>query len=351
MKNFSYRTGASRISFGRGTFKQVRQAVEDCDSVQALVLSTKFQRSMAETAVSYLGSAAAGIFSGAVMHTPTDVTDTALAYCESINADSIVSVGGGSTTGLGKALAHRTGFPHVVVPTTYAGSEVTDILGQTKNNLKTTIRAASILPTAVIYDPNLTDGLPLKMSIVSGMNAMAHAAEALYAKDRNPISTMIAVAGFSAMKTGLSLIVKDEKSVEGRDAALYGAWLCGTVLGQVGMALHHKICHTLGGSFHLPHAETHAVMLPHTVGFNARSVPELLTPIGDIFQSSPGAGLFGFAKDLGSPTSLKDLGFNENDLDRAAETAAANPYWNPRPIDQKGLRAMLQDAFDGTAPS
>ena len=233
------------------------------------------------------------------------------------------------------------------MPTTYAGSVT--VLGQTKNNLKTTIRAASILPTAVIYDPNLTDGLPLKMSIVSGMNAMAHAAEALYAKDRNPISTMIAVAGFSAMKTGLSLIVKDEKSVEGRDAALYGA-LCGTFSGKWEW-LHHKICHTLGGSFHLPHAETHAVMLPHTVGFNARSVPELLTPIGDIFQSSPGAGLFGFAKDLGSPTSLKDLGFNENDLDRAAETAAANPYWNPRPIDQKGLRAMLQDAFDGTAPS
>jgi maleylacetate reductase len=288
---------------------------------------------------------------GAVMHTPTDVTDTALAYCESIGADSIVSVGGGSTTGLGKALAHRTGFPHIVVPTTYAGSEVTDILGQTENSLKTTIRATSILPTAVIYDPNLTDGLPLKMSIVSGLNAMAHAAEALYAQDRNPMSTMMAAEGFSAMKTGLAMIVKDEKPTKGRDAALYGAWLCGTVLGQVGMALHHKICHTLGGSFNMPHAETHAVMLPHTIGFNAQSVPDLLAPIGDIFGQSPGAGLFGFAKDLGSPTSLKDLGFNENDLDRAAEIATANPYWNPRPIDHDGLRAMLQDAFDGTAPS
>lgn len=350
MRNYSYRTGASRISFGRGTFEQVAHVVEDCGAGRALVLSTEFQQPMADTAVDYLGDAAAGVFSGAVMHTPTDVTDAALAYCESFGADSIVSVGGGSTTGLGKALAHRTGFPHIVVPTTYAGSEVTDILGQTEDGLKTTIRAPSILPTAVIYDPTLTDGLPLQMSIVSGLNAMAHAAEALYAQDRNPISSMLAVEGFGAMKTGLGLIVEDERSIEGRDAALYGAWLCGTVLGQVGMALHHKICHTLGGSFNMPHAETHAVMLPHTIGFNAKSVPELLTPIGDVFGTSPGAGLFGFAKDLGAPMSLKELGLNEQDLDRAAEIAAANPYWNPRPIDQSGLRAMLQDAFDGAMP-
>lgn len=350
MSSYSYRTGASRILFGRGTFEQVPEVVEDCGAVRALVLSTEFQRPMAETAVGHLGDAAAGVFSGAVMHTPTDVTDTALAYCESISADSIVSVGGGSTTGLGKALAHRTGLPHIVVPTTYAGSEVTDILGQTEDGLKTTIRAGSILPTAVIYDPRLTDGLPLKMSIVSGLNAMAHAAEALYAQNRNPISSMLAVEGFGAMKTGLGLIFEDERSIEGRDAALYGAWLCGTVLGQVGMALHHKICHTLGGSFNMPHAETHAVMLPHTIGFNSKSVPDLLAPIGDLFGKSPGAGLFGFAKNLGSPMSLKELGLSEQDLDRAAEIAAANPYWNPRQIDQTGLRAMLQDAFDGTMP-
>jgi maleylacetate reductase len=350
MRNYSYRTGAALISFGRGTFEQLPQIVEECGAVQALVLSTEFQRPIAETAVSQLGGAAAGVFSGAVMHTPVDVTDTALAYCESIGADSIVSIGGGSTIGLGKALSHRTGLPHIVVPTTYAGSEVTDILGQTEGGLKTTARSGSILPMAVIYDPTLTDGLPLQMSIVSGLNAMAHAAEALYAQDRNPISSMLAVEGFGAMKNGLGLIFEDERSVEGRDAALYGAWLCGTVLGQVGMALHHKICHTLGGSFNMPHAETHAVMLPHTIGFNSKSVPDLLAPIGDVFGKSPGAGLFSFAKNLGSPMSLKELGFNKCELDRAAEIAAANPYWNPRPIDQSGLRAILQDAFDGMMP-
>lgn len=350
MKNFSYRTGASWISFGRGAFEQIPQIVEDCGVARALVLSTEFQRPMAETAVGYLGGAGAGVFSGAVMHTPKDVTDTALAYCQSIGADGILSIGGGSTTGLGKALAHRTGMPHIVVPTTYAGSEVTDILGETEAGVKFTTRADSILPTAVIYDPTLTDGLPLKMSIVSGLNAMAHAAEALYAHDRNPISSMLAVEGFGAMKTGLGLIFEDERSIEGRDTALYGAWLCGTVLGQVGMALHHKICHTLGGSFNMPHAETHAVMLPHTIGFNSKSVSDLLAPIGEFFGKSPGAALFDFAKNLGSPMSLKELGLKEQDLDRAAKIAAANPYWNPQPLDESGLRAMLQDAFDGTMP-
>ena len=284
------------------------------------------------------------------MHVPAEIAATAVRHAQDNNADGVVTIGGGSAVGLGKIIARDTGLPMLAIPTTYAGSEVTDILGQTEDGLKTTIRADSILPTAVIYDPRLTDGLPLKMSIVSGLNAMAHAAEALYAQNRNPISSMLAVEGFGAMKTGLGLIFEDERSIEGRDAALYGAWLCGTVLGQVGMALHHKICHTLGGSFNMPHAETHAVMLPHTIGFNSKSVPDLLAPIGDLFGKSPGAGLFGFAENLGSPMSLKELGLSKHDLDRAAEIAAANPYWNPRQIEQTSLRAMLQDAVDGTMP-
>lgn len=238
----------------------------------------------------------------------------------------------------------------VAVPTTYAGSEVTPILGQTENGLKTTVKDMRALPTAVIYDPALTDTLPLKMSVVSGLNAMAHAAEALYTKDRTPVSSMLAAEGLDAMEKGLQLIVEDSSSQAGRDAALYGAWLCGTVLGQVGMALHHKICHTLGGSFNMPHAETHAVMLPNTIGFNAQAVPELLDPIRQVFDDAPGPGLFTYAKSLGAPTSLKELGFKESDLDKAADIAVSNPYWNPRPVDRDGIRSMLQDAFEGPEP-
>lgn len=350
MKHFTYIAGAARIEFGRGKFAELPSLVSDLSCRRALVLSTSQQRNVATTALESLGSKAVGIFSGATMHTPIDVTEKAMVQCRSLNVDCLVSIGGGSTTGLGKAIAYRSQLPHISVPTTYAGSEVTPILGQTENGLKTTLKDSSVLPTAVLYDPELSDSLPLKMSIVSGLNAMAHAAEALYAQDRNPVSTMLAVEGLSAMKRGLAKLTKDSTSQKGRDEALYGAWLCGTVLGQVGMALHHKICHTIGGSFNMPHAETHAVMLPHTVGYNAASVSELLLPISKLFEDEPGPGIYAFSKSIGSPLSLKELGFQASDLDRAAEIAARNPYWNPRTIDQSALRSMLQNAFDGAEP-
>jgi maleylacetate reductase len=203
----------------------------------------------------------------------------------------------------------------------------------------------------VIYDPLLTHGLPVAMSVTSGMNAMAHAIEALYARDRNPVSTLMALEGLRAYAESLPAIVKAPKDAQARTLALYGAWLCGTVLGTVGMALHHKICHTLGGTFDTPHADTHAIMLPHTAAYNAAAVPELLAPVADIFGGSVGGGLWDFASQIGSPQALKDLGLSETDLDRAAEIATENPYWNPRPIDRQSIRALLQDAWQGKRPA
>ncbi|WP_424988858.1 maleylacetate reductase [Microbulbifer sp. S227A] len=350
MDRFSYKAGAARIEFGRGMLSRTGEVMSDLGCKRAVVLATEPQRQSAQDLADALGPLAAGLYAGAVMHTPVDVTETALAYCREVKADCLIALGGGSTTGLGKALAYRSDMTLIAVPTTYAGSEVTPILGQTEKGLKTTLKDNRVLPSAVIYDPALSDTLPLGMSVVSGLNAMAHAAEALYAQDRNPVSSMLAVEGIAAMKSGLRRIADDPAAPAGRDSALYGAWLCGTVLGQVGMALHHKICHTLGGSFNMPHAETHAVMLPHTVGFNARAVPDQLEPISQIFGDEPGPGLFGYCKSLGAPTSLQQLGFRQADLDRAADIASGNPYWNPRQIDRDGLRAMLQDAFDGAEP-
>jgi len=351
MDPFSFRTGATRVEFGRGAFASIADLIGELGGARALVLATTQQRQTADAAAELIGPACVDVFAGAVMHTPVDVSEAAVAHARSVNADCVVSVGGGSTTGLGKAIAYRTGLTHIVVPTTYAGSEVTPILGQTENGAKTTLRHESVLPNAVLYDPELTDSLPLGLSIVSGLNAIAHAAEALYAENRNPVSSMLAVEGVTAMKGGLMRISESAGDAVGRDQALYGAWLCGAVLGQVGMALHHKICHTLGGSFNMPHAETHAVMLPHTIGYNEAAVPAQLEPIAEIFGGHAGAGLFDFSKRIGAPTSLADLGFQRSDLDRAAKIAAGSPYWNPRPVTQDGLRAILQDAFDGVAPS
>lgn len=348
---FSYAGSPARIIFGEGARSQVGQWIEKTGCRRALILSTPQQRADAEALAREIGNLACGVFSGATMHTPVDVTEAAVKVAAETLADCVVSLGGGSTTGLGKAIAYRTDLPQIVVPTTYAGSEVTPILGQTEAGRKTTIRDAKILPEVVIYDPALTLGLPVAMSITSGLNAMAHAMEGLYAQDRNPISTLMALEGLRALARSLPEIVNAPRDVKARSDALYGAWLCGTVLGTVGMALHHKICHTLGGSFDTPHAETHAVMLPHTVAFNATAAAAELAPVAEIFGGSIGGGLWDFAKAIGAPLSLKEFGLSEADLDRAASIAVENPYWNPRPIDKTSIRSLLQDAFEGRRPT
>lgn len=349
-RSFTYSGSPAHIVFGNGASSQVATWIGKLGCSRALVLSTPHQAADGEALARKLGPLAAGTFSGAAMHTPVEVTEAVMAKAQAVKADCVVALGGGSTTGLGKAIAWRTDLPQIVIPTTYAGSEVTPILGETENGVKTTVRDAKILPEVVIYDPELTIDLPVAMSITSGLNAMAHAAEALYAQDRNPVSTLMATEGLRALKTALPVLVKEPRNLEARGDALYGAWLCGTVLGTVGMALHHKICHTLGGSFDMLHAETHAVMLPHTIGFNAVAVPELLNPVADIFGGSAGGGLHDFAKSVGAPLTLRELGLKQADLDRAAEIATKNPYWNPRPFDRTAIRALLQDAWEGRRP-
>lgn len=350
MRSFTYAGSPARILFGSGRSAEVSSAVESLGCRRTLVLSTPHQKADAEALSDRLGALSVGVFSGAVMHTPVDVTETALKVVKQTEADCVVSLGGGSTTGLGKAIAYRTDLPQVVIPTTYAGSEVTPILGQTEGGRKTTVRHAKILPELVIYDPDLTLGLPVAMSVTSGLNAMAHAVEGLYAQDRNPVSTLMALDGLRAFRDSLPVLVKTPEDTDARAEALYGAWLCGTVLGTVGMALHHKICHTLGGSFDTPHAETHAVMLPHTAAFNAEAARTELSAATDLFGGSIGGGLWDFAKSIGAPLSLKEFGLTEADLDRAAEIATENPYWNPRPIDLKSIRTLLQQAWEGVRP-
>jgi maleylacetate reductase len=348
---FTYQASPTRIVFGNDASADVAAWVEKLGRRRALILSTPHQAADAEAMARRMGALSVGTFTDATMHTPVEVTERAVARAAELGADCVVSLGGGSTTGLGKAMAWRTDIEQIVVPTTYAGSEVTPILGQTENGAKTTLRSPKITPEVVIYDPVLTLGLPVAMSVTSGLNAIAHAAEGLYAPDRNPITTMMAIDGMRAFGRALPAIIRDARDPAARDGALYGAWLCGTVLGQTSMSLHHKICHTLGGSFDTPHAETHAIMLPHTIGFNAEAVPALMAPVSDIFGGgTPGQALYDFAKSIGSPMALKDFGLVEADLDRAADLATGNPYSNPRPFDRESIRSLLQNAWSGTRP-
>jgi maleylacetate reductase len=204
----------------------------------------------------------------------------------------------------------------------------------------------------VIYDPTLTLGLPVGLSVTSGFNAIAHAAEGLYAEDANPIMSLMAEDGIRALAHGLPAIVKNPKDLEARSECLYGAWLCGAVLGAVGMALHHKLCHVLGGTWNLPHAETHTVVLPHALAYNADAAPDAMRRVERALGAPHAAqGVYDLMKTLGAPLALKDIGMKEAELDRAAELATMAPYFNPRPIDRQAIRALLDNAFSGRRPA
>lgn len=342
---------STRVIFGTGTLAQVPDEVARLGHARAMVLSTAHQQAEAEALAALLGDRAAGVFAGAAMHTPVEVTARAMEAYAASGATCVVSLGGGSTTGLGKAIALRTGADQVVVPTTYAGSEMTDILGETEGGRKTTRRAPEIRPETVVYDVNLTLSLPVPMTMTSAFNAIAHAMEGFYAPDRNPVILALARDALPAFRDGLPVLRDAPGDVAARGRVLYAAWCCSTVLGYVTMALHHKLAHVLGGSFDTPHAETHAILLPHTTAFNAVAVSDLLAPLADAFGGPPGAALWDFAGTVGAPRALRDLGLTEADLDRAAGIAVQNPYANPRPFTEADIRALLQAAWEGRRPT
>jgi maleylacetate reductase len=352
MKNFVYVAQAARVIFGAGSIQHLSQEIEALGASKALVLCTPEQRASAMMVMDLLGARAAGVFDRAVMHVPMETAREACAMANRLGADCAVAIGGGSTTGLGKAIALDSGLPILAIPTTYAGSEMTPIFGITEAGIKKTGRDQRVLPRTVIYDPELTLGLPVGMSVTSGINAIAHAAEGLYSSDSNPVMNLMAQEGIGAIGRALPAIKMRADDVQARGDALYGAWLCGTVLGHVGMALHHKLCHTLGGSFNLPHAETHTVVLPHALAYNAEHAPlamqQIAKALGGAF--APQAA-YDLAKDNGAPVALKYIGMKASDLDKACDIAMQNQYPNPRALERAGIRQLLQDAFDGVRPA
>jgi alcohol dehydrogenase class IV len=352
MRGFTYTGLPARVVFGSGTLARLPEELDRLGLKRALVLATPQQEAEARALAARLGGRAAGVFTGAVMHTPVEVSDRAVAMARELGADGTVAVGGGSTIGLGKAIALRTDLPQVAVPTTYAGSEMTPIIGETAGGEKRTQRTLKVLPEVVLYDVDLTLSLPPVLSATSGLNAIAHAVEALYSPEANPVISLMAEEAVSALARGLPRIVTDPADRSARADALYGAWLCGACLGSVGMALHHKLCHVLGGSFGLPHAETHAVVLPHAAAYNAAGAPEAMHRVARALgtEGAP-RGLHELAKRLGAPTALRELGLREADLDRAAEIASREPYPNPRPIERDAIRRLLGDAWAGNAPA
>ncbi len=348
--SFVYEALPQRVIFGNGRRRDLPTELERLGCKSAFVICTPEQQGMARELTSTLGSGSV-IYSEAAMHTPVSVTNRALQVLTNANADVLVAIGGGSAIGLAKALAMRTNFIQIAVPTTYAGSEATPIIGETENGEKRTQRTLKVLPEVVIYDPELTHSLPVSFSVTSGINAMAHAVEAMYASNGNPIISNLAEEGIRALYNALPRIVESPSDAKAREDAAYGAWLCGTCLGSVGMALHHKICHVLGGTFDLPHAPAHTVVLPHALAYNAPVIPQVVDVLARIFNSAePWLALHAMIKKLGGPLSLQAIGMRSDGLDQAAQLIHQNAYQNPRKPELGAIERMLKRAFDGAAP-
>ena len=340
-----------RVLFGIDTINALPDELARLSGKRALIVCTPQQQDQAEQVRDLLGDSAAAMFSGASMHTPVEVTVEAMRIVEEQKIDCLVAIGGGSTTGLSKAIAYRTGLPQIVIATTYAGSEMTPILGQTEGGIKTTLKDQKVVPEIVIYDVRLTLTLPPDISGTSGINAIAHAVEALYAENKNPETSSIAEKGIAKLAHALPSIAADPQNMDARTDALAGASLCGQCLANVGMALHHKLCHTLGGSFDLPHAATHTAVLPHAAAYNAQADPLAMRQIADALGAESGpTGLYELGHAVHAKMALRDLGLAESDLDRAADLAVQKPYWNPRPVEREAIRDLLQMAWSGNPP-
>lgn len=351
MKSFVYNGLPARVVFGAGALARLPGELDRLGAKRALVLSTPEQGDSAREVAKALGARCAGAYDRAAMHVPVEIAEDARRVARELGADCCVTVGGGSTTGLGKAIALTSAVPILAVPTTYAGSEMTPIYGITEGGAKKTGRDVRVLPKAVIYDPTLTLSLPPALSAASGMNAVAHAVEALYSHEGNPIISLMAEEGIRALASALPVVVRDPKNLEARTDALYGAWLCGVVLGSAGMALHHKLCHVLGGSFNLPHAETHSIVLPHAVRYNQDAAPDAMARIERAIQAKDAAGgIYDLEKRLGLPMRLAELGMKQADLERAARIATEAPYPNPRKVEYGPVLELLRNAYTGQRP-
>jgi maleylacetate reductase len=316
-----------------------------------LVLATRGKRDLAARAAALLGDRAVGIYDRAAMHVPVEVAHAACGEATRLTADCCVAIGGGSTIGLAKAVARDLSLPILAVPTTYSGSEMTSIWGVTEGGVKRTGRDSRVLPRTVIYDPMLTLSLPPGISATSGVNAIAHCVEGLYSEATNPLVSLMAEEGIRALGRSLPKVVRALDVIAARNDALYGAWLGGSVLGAVGMALHHKICHVLGGSFNLPHAETHAIVLPHVVAYNSAAAPDAMRRIAAALGVEDAAqGLFDFVRALGARSALAEIGMPADGIERAVTLVIANPYYNPVPVRADGIRRLLRDAFAGRRP-
>jgi maleylacetate reductase len=352
MRPFVHDLQSGRVVFGAGSRTSVSSEVARLGGRRVLLISDEFVKDAADEAADSLGNQVIRRVSEVVQHVPVDLADAVSAVARRDRIDLVVCVGGGSATRLAKAVALRHDVRILAVPTTYAGSEMTPIWGLTAGAEKRTGRDPRVLPRTVIYDPELTYTMPPSLSAGSGLNAMAHSVEALYASDASPIVALIAEESIRALATALPRVVAQPHDPDARAEALYGAWLAGTSLGNATMGIHHKICHTLGGAYNLPHAAMHAALLPYSAAFNRLAAPDAMSALARALGADDGpAGLWDLARRIGAPTSLTDVGFTPAHVDDASAIIARANITTPRHADEVGIRRVLHAALDGSRPA
>jgi maleylacetate reductase len=352
MRSFSYDALPGRVVFAPGAFDRVADELSRLGVGHALLIADRSGAAWADRLRASLASAIAATIDDVVPHVPVERAEAARELARAVGADAVITLGGGSATGLGKAVALDLPLPILAIPTTYAGSEMTPIWGLTTSARKETGRDPRVLPRCVIYDPLLTLSLPPSIAVPSGINAMAHCAEALYADGANPVTSLMAEEGIRVLREGLPRIVAAPADLDARSDVLAGAYLAGACFAAAGSGIHHKICHVLGGAYDLPHAEMHTVVLPHALAFNAPAVPEAMARMAAALgDADVPAAIHDLAASLGAPTSLAAIGMREVDLDVAAALIVAAAPRNPRPVTEQSIRSLLDDAYQGRRPS
>jgi len=349
---FTHETLPQRVVFAPGeATTAVAAEVAALKATKAMLIASPAEAALADRVAADLPVAVR--HDEVVMHVPVDVAERARKAAAEGAVDALVCVGGGSTTGLAKAVALTTGLPIVAVPTTYAGSEATNVWGLTEGEVKSTGVDPRVLPRSIVYDASLMLTLPVEMSVASGLNALAHCVDSMWAPRADPIDRALAGEGIRGLAQGLPAVAADPAGLEGRQQTLYGAYLAAVAFASAGSGLHHKICHVLGGMFNLPHAQTHAVVLPHVLAFNAPAVPETERRIAEAFGSATAvAGLAALREALHAPRALRDYGMPEDGIARAvAPVLAAVPADNPTAVTEENLTALLRAAWEGSSPA
>ncbi len=346
---FDHVTLGQRVLFGAGAaVENTATAVTALKAERVLVIADGFVGELADAVATRVNVVAR--IDDVVQHVPADRADAATALAGRHDVDALITIGGGSATGLGKIVALRTGMPIIAIPTTFAGSEATDVWGLTENQRKTTGSDPRVLPRVVVYDASLSAGLTGPRAVASGLNALAHAVDGFWAPRADPINRALGSEGLRALVPGLRALARDGDALDAREQTLYGAYLAAVAFASAGSGMHHKICHVLGGAYNLPHAEMHAVVLPYVAAFNAPAAPDAASRVSAALDGAPaGPGLWALREELGAPASLGELGFSENDIPEAARLAAeAIPASNPRPVGVADVEAILRDAWAGT---